>query len=155
MKKPNFFIVGAAKCGTTSLYRYLRQHPDVFMPEQKEPNFFGSDLSYRFPRISQARYLSCFAKAKGETRIGEATTIYLYSEKAAEEIKAFSPEAKIIIMLRNPVDVLYSYHSQQLYSGNEDIPDFEEALRAEVDRLGRLLGRDLSHWSRAGGEQAS
>lgn len=134
MRKPDFFIVGAPKCGTTAMYTYLRQHPEIFMPDRKELHFFGSDFKSKFFIRDEATYLSFFSKAKNEKRIGEASVWYLYSKLAAKEIKDYCPSAKIIIMLRNPVDVLYSQHSQFLYNGNEDIDNFEEALNAEDDR---------------------
>ncbi len=143
MRKPNFFIVGAPKCGTTSMYMLLRQHQDIFMPEQKEPGFFGSDLRYRYPRVSKRKYISYFSKAKEEKCVGEATPSYLYSKEAAKEIEEFSPKARIIIILRNPVDMLYSLHSQLLYGGNENIVDFEQALRAEENRKrGKRIPKD-------------
>lgn len=134
--KPNLFIVGAPKCGTTSMNDYLAQHPEVFMPTSKEPHYFGSDLRYTPGYIrDEAEYLSLFAAAgPGKKIIGEASTWYLFSQRAAEEIKAFSPDARIIIMLRNPVDMIYSLHGQRLYDCNEDIPDFADALEAEADR---------------------
>lgn len=134
MTKPNLFIVGAPKCGTTAMYHYLKQHPDIYFSEKKELHFFGTDLrSPWFIRDIDA-YLSMFASAENEKRIGEASVWYLYSKRSAAEIKAFCPSASIIIMLRNPVDMLYSQHSQFLYNGNEDITDFETALEAEEDR---------------------
>jgi ribosomal protein S17E len=142
MRKPNFFIVGAPKCGTTAMYTYLKQHPDIFMPEAKEPCFFGKDLTYRIPRITRRQYLDLFRKAGSERAVGEASTSYLYSREAAREIYDFNPLSRIIIMLRNPVDVLYSYHSQLLYLGSEEIQDFEHALEAEKDRKqGRRIPR--------------
>ncbi len=135
--KPNFFIVGAPKCGTTSLHEYLQRHPDVFMPFYKEPHYFGSDLEgsrFRQFRGRPQRYLKLFDDARGEKRIGESSPWYLFSRRAAEEIRAFDPQAKIIIMLRNPVDMMYSMWSQFRYSGNEQIETFEEALAAEPER---------------------
>jgi len=134
MKKPDFFIVGAPKCGTTALHEYLKQHPDIFMPEEKEPHYFGSDLKFNRPRITKGKYLSYFQKARDEERIGEASVGYLCSKRAAYEIKEFSSSANIIIMLRNPVEMIFSLHSQLLYTGNEDITDFETALNAESKR---------------------
>jgi hypothetical protein len=133
-RKPDFFIVGAPKCGTTAMQDYLGQHPEIFMPEMKEAHFFGSDLDAPVYLRDERKYMALFAKVKNEKRVGEASVYYLYSQKAAGEIKAFSPAANIIIMLRNPVDMIYSLHSQRLYNGNEDILDFEEALDAEEDR---------------------
>src|SRR5665647_751711 len=113
LKRPDFFIVGAPKCGTTAMNNYLAQHPDVFMA-QKEIHYFGSDLKMRV-KVSESEYLNYFQNAEEKKLIGEASVWYLFSEKAAAEIKAFSPQAKIIIMLRDPIDVLHSLHSQHLF----------------------------------------
>lgn len=134
IRRPDFFIVGAPKSGTTAMNDFLRQHPQVFMPRLKDITFFGQDLQFRRPRISQERYLSLFLEADGAQRAGEASVWYLYSKLAAEEIKAFSPAASIIAMLRNPVDMLYAQHSEFLHNCNEEIDDFEAALDAEEDR---------------------
>lgn len=133
LNKPHFFLVGAPKCGTTALYEYLSRHPDIFLPK-KEIYFFGKDFSFRQPRPNLDYYLSLFQPAKPRQCIGEASVWYLYSKSAAREIKAFQPQAKIIILLRNPVEMLYSLHSQQLYNGNEHIENFEAALAAETSR---------------------
>ena len=133
-RRPDFFIVGAPKCGTTAMNDYLRRHPHIFMPERKDTTFFGSDLHFRQPRISNEAYQLLFRGANGAKRVGETSVWYLYSKKAAEEIKAFSPDASIVVMLRNPVDMLYAQHSEFFYNLNEDIPSFEGALDAEEDR---------------------
>ena len=145
---PNFFIVGAPKCGTTSLHEYLQRHPDVFMPFYKEPHFFGSDLQgsrFRQFRDQPERYLKLFRDARGEKRIGESSPWYLASRCAAEEIYAYDPRAKIIIMLRNPVDMMYSMWSQFRYSGNEQIETFEDALAAEPERRQGKCIRRAAH----------
>ncbi len=135
MRRPDFFIVGAPKCGTTALNDYLKDHPEIFISARKELHFFGSDLVFRGPRrITEQEYLSFFAPARHEKRLGEASVWYLYSQQAAAEIKAFSPAAQILIMLRNPVDMMYSMHSQRVYSGKQDILDFAEALEVEEER---------------------
>jgi len=143
--KPNFFIVGAPKCGTTSLHEYLQRHPDVFMPFYKEPHYFGSDLQgSRFMqfRDKPEKYLKLFRDVRGEQRIGESSPWYLVSKNAAQEINAYDPNAKIIMLLRNPVDMMYSMWSQFRYSGNEQIEIFEDALAAEPARKqGRLIRR--------------
>jgi len=140
MRKPDFFIVGAPKCGTTALYRCLEEHPDVFVPPTKEIHYFGTDLYSPTYLRSTEKYLNLFAAAQSEKRLGEASVWYLYSKRSAQEIKAFCPDARIIIMLRNPVDMIYSLHSQRLFIGSEDIADFEAALDAEEDRKsGRRL----------------
>jgi hypothetical protein len=134
MHRPNFFIVGAPKSGTTALYHHLRAHPEIFMPDHKELHFFAKDLTSPQYRMDEQTYLAYFDQANGAKRIGEAGVWYLYSRCAAEEIRRFDPSAKIIAMLRNPVEMIYSYHTQRLFNGTEDIVDFEQALAAEQDR---------------------
>ncbi len=134
MRKPDFFIVGAPKCGTTAMNDYLQAHPEIFIPAKKEIHFFGADLQFQRPRVTLPEYLSYFAPVQREKRVGEASVWYLYSQQAAAEIKSFSPAARILIMLRNPVDMMYSLHSQRLYNDNENLVNFEEALAAEADR---------------------
>ena len=147
MQIPSFFIVGAPKSATTAMWTYLSQHPDIFMTVVKELQFFGTDLEFgppaknfsTVPRTSEEtqRYLSFFGGAREGQVAGEASVWYLYSKRAASEIYDFNPRAKIIMILRNPVDLLYSLHSQYLSDGNEDIEDFQEALAAEdVRRTG-------------------
>ncbi len=137
---PDFFIVGAPKCGTTAMYEYLRQHPGIFMPFHKEPMYFGTDLTKRYGKMSEEDYLRLFDGAVTGQRVGEASAWYLYSRTAAEEIAAASPEARIVVMFRDPVDVMHAQHSQMLFSEQEDIVDFGQALGAEDDRVaGRRL----------------
>ncbi|MFQ5570582.1 MAG: sulfotransferase, partial [Rhodothermales bacterium] len=117
MCRPDFFIVGAPKCGTTAMFRYLQEHPEIYLPK-KEFHHFGSDLrppNYQGRNRDRAVYLSLFAGVTTEKRIGEASVWYLYSKKAAREIKAFAPEADVIIMLRNPVEMMYSLYSLFLW----------------------------------------
>jgi Sulfotransferase domain len=138
--RPDFFIVGAFKSGSTALYEGLRRHPQIFMPFHKEPLYFGDDLTRRYGRMTEADYLRLFRNAKPGQRVGEASTWYLYSESAAREIKQFSPDARIVVVLRNPVDVMYAQHNQLIFNVIEDIPDFAEALAAEPERrAGRRL----------------
>jgi hypothetical protein len=133
MRHPDFFIVGAPKCGTTALYEYLRQHPQIYMPFHKEPLFFGCDLTVRYGRIRLADYLDLFAPARADQRAGEASSWYLYSESAPREIEQFT-SAHIIILLRNPVDMMCAQHSQLIFNRQEDIVDFEQAMAAEPER---------------------
>lgn len=147
MRRPDFFIVGAPKCGTTALYRALRRHPRIFMPDRKEPNFFGSDFTAPYPYFirDESEYLALFEPAGDALRVGEASAWYMYSRRAAREIVEYSPGARAIVMLRDPVDLMYALHSQRIYSGNEDITDFEEALAAEPDRKrGRRIPPDVN-----------
>ena len=135
MKNPNLFIVGAPKCGTTFLYHYLKKHPDIYFPEFKEPHYFGSDLIRRNGayNLSLREYKNLFSTEKKV--IGEASTFYLFSKKAAQEIYNFNPHSKIIIMLRDLVDLVHSLHSQFVFSGDEVIENFNEALELEESRL--------------------
>lgn len=133
-KRPDFFIVGAPKCGTTAMYSYLQEHPQVFMPFHKEPLYFGADLQRRYGQMTEEQYLALFADARPGQIAGEASAWYLYSQTAAREIHAFAPGAGIIVMLRNPIDVMYAQHSQLLFNRQEVITDFGEALEAEDER---------------------
>lgn len=134
-RRPDFFIVGAPKCGTTAMYQYLRSHPDLFLPETKELRYFGSDLVVRgFPDRGLDEYLDYFASATSDQLVGTAYVWYLYSATAAAEIASFAPAARIIAMIRRPADMLYSLHSEHLSNGNEDIRRFEDALAAEPER---------------------
>ena len=135
MKNPNLFIVGAPKSGTTFLYHYLKQHPDIYFPDFKEPHFFGADLIRRNGayNLSLDEYNNLFKTDK--KIIGEASTFYLFSKDAPEEIYNFNPNAKIIIMLRDLVDLVHSLHSQFVFSGDEIVEDFNKALELESSRL--------------------
>lgn len=140
--KPNLFVVGAPKCGTTSLCDYLGQHPEIFISPEKEPLFFCTDQehheSWRVPQPE--RYLALFESGAGCRWRGEGSVWYLSSSVAAEHIRAFSPAARILIMLRNPVDMAVSLHAQFIFSGNENITDFEKAYATQAKRaLGRRL----------------
>lgn len=134
MRKPNFFIVGAPRAGTTALYQYLDQHPDVFLPRIKEPHHFGQDLKFAVPRLSFEEYKKLFQSATDQKALGDGSVMYLMSRSAAKEIKERCPDAKIIIMLRHPVDLIISLHRKMLLSGNENIEDLQEALEAEHAR---------------------
>lgn len=116
------------------MYEFLRQHPDIYVPEKKEIHFFGSDLYSPHYFRNEQDYLELFSGATSEKRVGEASVWYLYSKLASREIREFNPSASIVIMLRNPVDMIYSLHSHRLYINSEDIEDFQEALHAEADR---------------------
>jgi hypothetical protein len=133
--RPNFFIVGAPKCGTTALFEYLRTHPNIFFPNVKEPHFFAKDLG-SYPRIKTLDdYEAMFTgTTQQHLRRGEASVYYLRSSVAIANIHEFDPAAKLIAMFRNPVDMLYSLHSQLLFVAEEDQADFETAWRLQGDR---------------------
>jgi hypothetical protein len=147
MRVPDFFIIGAPKCGTTALHRYLRAHPKIFMPEKKEPHYFSRDLNFSAHTAIRSRddYLGLFATAPEGALTGEASASYLYSEVAIPEILCANPAAKLIAILRNPADMAYAFHSQLLGNLNEDVSDFETAWQLQASReAGRNLPRFCS-----------
>jgi hypothetical protein len=138
--RPDLFIVGAAKSGTTSLYSHLCQHPQIFMAAQKEPRYFAPDLlggsvadGLRYGE-DHGRYLALFDGVRDEKRVGEASVRYLYSRQAPGLVREFQPRAYVVVMLRDPVEVAHSLHLDRLARGLEDIADFAEALAAEPER---------------------
>ncbi len=134
-RKPDFFIVGMPRSGTTSLYTYLKQHPGLYLSVYKEPHFFGKDLTSTIYGIrAEEVYYSLFAGAGENQLSGEASVWTMASRTAAAEINAVNPAAKIIVMLRNPVEMLYSLHDLYLRTGNEDTADFQQALEKEPQR---------------------
>lgn len=145
MCKPNFFVIGAGRSGTTSLYNYLKQHPDVFMSPIKETNFFvyeGKAARSRFmgelekkdhfPVVTIEDYLALFRGASGKRAIGEASPLYLHSPQAVKRIKQFAPEAKLIAVLRHPVERAYSSYYMHVRERREPRA-FEEAIRQEQE----------------------
>lgn len=135
---PDFFIVGAPKCGTSALHAYLSAHPGVFTPAIKEPHFFCADMPglARVPDL--AAYEALFARGARACLRGEASATYLFSEVAVREIMARYPHARIIVMLREPAAAARSYHRQLLSGLIEDIEDFETAWNAQADRAAGL-----------------
>jgi hypothetical protein len=146
--KPNLFIVGQPKSGTTALHQFLGQHPEIYMSSVKEPHFFCADFHLESDRAygkqrfydyrSESAYLQLFNKAKNKGKnvkiLGESSTNYLYSQVAAEKIYNFNPDAKIIIVLREPAKFLYSLHSHYVKFTEENEPDFLTALALEPQR---------------------
>jgi hypothetical protein len=141
--KPNFFVIGAPKSGTTSLSEYLGGHPNIYFSKVKEPHFFDLDASKRL-KLRLQTYLSLFSEADPylHQAVGEGSTGYLFSEVAVSEILKFNPDAKFIVLLRNPVDLVQSWHSEMYFEGVEDNPEFEVAWRLEkARRLGKSVPR--------------
>ena len=141
--RPNLFLVGAPRCGTTALFTYLSTHPSVYMSSVKELHYFSTDLYQPHPQASFANereYLAMFEGATNEPWRGEASPFYLYSTAAAPAIKAFSPDARVIITLRNPADMMYSMYCLRVraalfHPAQETAPSFEEALAVGTARL--------------------
>lgn len=143
---PNFLLIGAPKSGTTALYNYLNQHPDIYMSPVKEPHFFAFEdeaLSFQGPKVtindttitSLEAYQRLFQNAADETAVGEASALYLSIPKASERIKHYLPDAKLIAILRNPVDRAYASFMQLMRDGREPLRDFSQALQAEELRI--------------------
>lgn len=145
MKEPNFFIIGAPKCGTTALYEYLKDHPEIYMSTPKEPHYFSTDFPSKSAtfRTKDSYLKGCFTDVKPHHKaVGEASVWYLFSKTAIRNIKEFNPDARIIVMLRNPVDMVYSLHSQMRHSFYEDEKDFEKAwVLQETRKKGQKLPR--------------
>lgn len=160
-KLPNFFVVGAAKSGTTSLYEYMKMHPQIYMAPIKETHHFSTDIDNSKFRPNYARslnkdlskfletdmqegifhafvkerdqYNKLFKNVKDEKAIGEITNSYLYSQEAARNIFTRFPDAKVIMMLRNPIDRAFSHYLMDLRIGYET-NDFMTALKKDMAR---------------------
>ena len=153
MTMPNFLIIGAMKSGTTALYYYLEQHPEIYMSPVKEPNFFSSreqeNAAGAVTHIGTYQHL--FRGVSGEKAVGEASHSYLYEPGAAAEIRRYLPEAKLIAILRNPIDRAYSHFLHMVRSGTEPLDDFAQALQEEEVGIHKertfqdYIGRGLYH----------
>jgi len=143
---PNFFVIGAGKSGTTSLYHYLKQHPQIFMSPVKEPKYFalaGHDLDFKGPGDSrivpdttttESAYLALFEGAGDEPVVGEASTIYLGDFGAAAKMAGQVPDARLVAVLRHPADRAYSAYLHLRRDGYETLDSFADALASEAER---------------------
>lgn len=127
MPIPDFFIIGAPKCGTTSLADWLSQHPGIFMCRPKEPHYYSPELVAYPAARSKVEYENLFADARSCQIIGEASTGYLRSKNAVPRILEDNPTAKLIVCLRNPIDMAPSVHAQLLQGGRAIDEDFEKS----------------------------
>ena len=137
--EPNFFIVGAPKSGTTNMSYYLMQHPQVFMPENLEPYYFARlDIPQNYEReiiSDEKKYLNLFKNAKNCKAIGESSPVYLYCPHSALEIKNRFPNSKIIISLRNPIEIAYSEYFSLKFMGFDKNRSFNELLDSSKEQL--------------------
>jgi hypothetical protein len=154
-RPPDFFIVGQPKSGTTALYEMLRRHPQIHMPDRKEPWYLASELLERTPPRpggtpqSVEEYLAWFEGARPDQRVGEASALYLWSRTAAASIAQLQPEARIIAILREPASLLRSLHMQFVRTYVETENDFPRAISLEgARREGRHVPR-RSYWPKA------
>lgn len=159
---PNFFIIGAAKSGTSSLYRYLAQHPQIFTSPKKEPSYFalpGVDVKASGPGDQQsldelivtdrAEYEALFSEAGDASVIGEGSVMYLYYPEVAQRIRREVPDARLIAILRNPVDRAYSCFRHLRRDGREPREVFADALALEDSRI-EAGWEHLWHYTRGG-----
>jgi hypothetical protein len=129
---PNFFIAGAARSGTTSMWQYLRQHPEIYMPEAidyKEPSFYGTLYGMR----DRQAYLALFKDAGRKKLVGEASGPYLTDPSSPALIHKEIPHARFIVMLRNPADRAFSLFKWMQENGYEKTATFDEALKVETE----------------------
>lgn len=147
---PDFFIVGHAKCGTTALYETLRRHPQIYMPDVKEPNFFSREWrASDGPPETFEDYLSLFDSARPQQRIGEASVFYLASRNAARAIADVQPDARIIAILREPASYIRSLHLQFVQCDIETEGNLRKALSLEnARRHGRHVPRYALNWQK-------
>ena len=150
VRVPGLIVIGAARSGTTALYEQLRQHPQIFLSPSKEANYFafeGEPLDYRGPGADFVNnsvatwddYVNLFADAPSDAVIGDISPLYLYAPKAAERIRTRLPDAKLVAILRNPIDQAFSHFQYARAWTIEPLESFDAALDAEPQRL-----RD--HW---------
>lgn len=141
MPTPDFLIIGAPKSGTTSLYQYLQQHPQIYMSPLKEPHFFLFDgpspqpMNGPYDEVRRREmirswdaYQALFDGRRDELVSGEASIRYMYSPQACDSIKRRLPKVKLIVLLRNPVDRAYSSYRRDVQHGNESKVSFKVAL---------------------------
>lgn len=138
LERPNFFLIGAPKSGTTALASYLADHPSVCFSEPKEAKYFHTDFneSHRLATTLDG-YLRMFGGRKAMdayAAVGEGTVWYLYSTEAVPNILRLVPEARFLVLLRNPPDLVHSLHSQLLYGGDETVESFEKAWHLQESR---------------------
>lgn len=135
-KKPNFFIVGFPKCGTTSMSQYLSQHNDVFYAKcNQEPNYFNDDFNADYRKYNdEKRYLKdCYGGSEQSKIAGESSPIYIYSDTAIENIINYNPSAKFIVLLRNLPEWIFSYHKHMFFYGIQKEKDFDKAWASSAN----------------------
>lgn len=131
---PDFFLLGAPKCGTTTVAQWLKEQDSLFLPSVKEPNFFNFDEKM-YASHTEKQYFDLYKSAKQNQLLGDATPWYLASEYAFDEILKRNPNAKYIVLIRDHIDLACAMHQQEYVSGNEDCEDFYTAWNLQDDRL--------------------
>jgi hypothetical protein len=128
-----FVIAGTQRGGTTTLYEYLRRHPEICMPLEKELHFFDNEELWRSPPPPYARYHAAFRPAPSHRMLGEATPIYMYWKPALQRMREYNPAMKLIVLLRNPITRAHSHWNFERQAGRESL-SFHDALQAERAR---------------------
>ncbi|MCX8049071.1 MAG: sulfotransferase [Methylohalobius sp.] len=145
---PDFFLIGAPRCGTTAMSHYLGHHPKICFSKPKEPHFF-SLVRERYPELDERYYLErCFAHYDPSRHrvLGEGSVSYLYDPKAIDRILGLNPHARFLVMVRNPIDLVYSYHTRLVALLEEDQEDFATAWRLqEARKHGKYLPKTCLH----------
>jgi len=161
MALPTFIVIGAAKAGTTSIYAYMKQHPEICVSDVKETNFFAYGDPYiegnwphlEWPVTTLEDYELQFSDCRGRTIIGESSPIYLHSQKAADRIRQAIPSVRLIVSLRNPIDRAISGYFMHVRGGvgKGDFSDFDFDMRYVKDGFySDLLAAYLSRFEREG-----
>ena len=145
--RPNFFIVGEPKCGSTTIHDMLDQHPEIFMSNPKEIGYFRTDISAK--RWTLQEYLSIFSNVGDEKIVGESSVNYMLSSDAAKNIFEFNKDAKILMLFRAPAEFLCSLHSQFVYNLMEKEEDFEKALDSSKPSDKVKIPLIMDYWERA------
>ena len=146
-KFPNFFIIGAPRSATTSLFFYLRQHPQIFMPQEKEPEYFIQDKPKGPLKPKNLdSYKKLFKDVKSEKAIGEASVRYLHNSSTAKLIKQRVPHAKLIVILRNPLDRAFSTHVLKVRNSANQLKDYGELLANQEKEISGDWGQS-DKWS--------
>jgi len=141
---PGFVVIGAQRCGTTSYFALLSKHPSVGVPFRKEIHFFDRDLYDRGERFYRSFFPSPERlRARGELLTGEATPDYLFHPLGAQRVPAMLPDARFLVLLRDPVVRAWSHHAVHATRGREAL-SFEDAIDAEPERVGGERERILS-----------
>lgn len=133
-RMPDFYLVGAPRCGTTALSRYLKHHPDVCFSRPKEPHYFSLIAAGRPGGDLRADYLGPFFSHYDPSRhtlVGEGSVSYLYARDAIEQIDRLNPRARFVVHVRNPLEMVPSHHARMLYTLDEDVSDFAAAWRLQ------------------------
>jgi hypothetical protein len=155
---PNFLIIGAMRAGTSSLYQYLKQHPEIYMSPVKEPEFFVPGTQWSQAITEPAAYEALFSGVSSEKAFGEASTEYLPNRGAAERIRRTLPDVKLIAVLRDPADRAYSDFLHRAREGKERLSDFGQAItkgqyRDDYMRLGFYHAHLMNYRELFRGEQ--